>query len=152
MYSSVQWLLPNCTLAMQTQVCQTESKRNCTERDLIIKLRTGVSAERVDAAKRLGESRAKSAVPQLIHALEDKNQYVRSWAAWALGEIKDRRAIDPLINSLDKYLRLAKTDYFGKETKCITSLYLALESITGKKYGRNIEKWKNYQKETKEEE
>jgi len=41
------------------------------------------------------------AVQSLIRALEDKNKQVRSGAAWALGEIKDKRAVGPLIRALE---------------------------------------------------
>lgn len=41
------------------------------------------------------------AVESLIRALEDKNKQVRSGAAWALGEIKDKRAVGPLIRALE---------------------------------------------------
>jgi HEAT repeat protein len=132
---------------MQSVGLEEEPKATNRLCDIILKLQTGGPAEKVDAARRLGESKAKSAVPQLIRALNDKNQHVRSWAAWALGEIKDTRAIDPLVRPLEKHLRLAKTDYAHLETKCINAMYLALESITGKKYGWDIEKWKSYQKE-----
>jgi HEAT repeat protein len=37
----------------------------------------------------------------LIAALKDNNSTVRWCAAWALGEIKDTRAIGPLIEALE---------------------------------------------------
>lgn len=52
---------------------------------------------RVVAARRLGELRAKSAVPDLIEALEERDPYLRTNAAWALGEIGNPAAISALI-------------------------------------------------------
>ncbi len=46
---------------------------------------------------------AKSAVIPLISLLdEEKESNIRDWAAWALGEIGDTRAIKPLVNALKK--------------------------------------------------
>ena len=39
-------------------------------------------------------------VEGLIRALKDKDRHVRSWAARALGEIGDKRAVGPLIKAL----------------------------------------------------
>ena len=93
---------------------------------------------------RLGERKAKWAVPQLISALEDENQYVRGWSAWALGEIKDPEGVEPLIQALEKHLKMAESDRLEEQTKCIPDLYVALEAITGKKYGMDVKKWKEF--------
>ena len=48
---------------------------------------------------------AKAAVIPLISLLDEekeKESNIRDWAAWALGEIGDKRAIKPLINALKK--------------------------------------------------
>jgi HEAT repeat protein len=79
-------------------------------------------------------------------AIEDKNQYVRAWAAWALAEIGDRTSVAPLVQALEKNLKLAEHDMLMNESKSIPDLYLALESITGQKHGFDVEKWKEYLK------
>ena len=61
-----------------------------------------------------------------------------------MGKLKDQQAIDPLINALEKHLKMVKTDIFMDETKCIADMYLALEAITGERNGLDIEKWKAY--------
>ncbi|HEV3236859.1 MAG TPA: HEAT repeat domain-containing protein, partial [Gemmataceae bacterium] len=71
--------------------------------NLVSKLVSGDSSQRMDAAKRLGEKKGKVGIDELIASLNDKNQYVRGWAAWALGEIGTQRAVDPLIAALAKY-------------------------------------------------
>ncbi len=109
-------------------------------------LKSGNPEERMCAAARLAEARVRAAVPALIEALDDKNQYVRSWAAGALGQIGDSRALQPLIKALEKYLKISETDILDQESKCVTDIYLALESITGKKFGMDVQKWKEYAK------
>src|SRR2546422_730478 len=63
-------------------------------------------SQRLEAAWRLGRKKVKEAVPSLIKALDDPDQIVRGMAAWALGEIGDRAAIDPLIDSLEKHIAM----------------------------------------------
>ena len=48
----------------------------------------------------MGEREDRGAVPALISALKDEEPEVRAIAAWALGEIKDSRALSPLIDSM----------------------------------------------------
>ena len=48
----------------------------------------------------LGKIQSSSSVPILIDALSDKNKDVRNNAAWALGQIKDERAVPELIRLL----------------------------------------------------
>ena len=50
----------------------------------------------IQALKEIGAP----AVTPLIAALKDEKSYVRAAAAWALGEIKDPRAVEPLIAAL----------------------------------------------------
>ena len=44
----------------------------------------------------LGNSRRREAVPALRAALQDESPLVRSHAAWALGQIRDREAMNLL--------------------------------------------------------
>jgi len=55
---------------------------------------------RAAAAAFQGRLADKGAVPALIKALNDQNQYVRGAAAAALGKIKDTRAVKPLCKAL----------------------------------------------------
>lgn len=66
-----------------------------------------------DALSEIGEV----AVPELIDALEHKKVRVRRGAAYALGNIKDKRAVDPLIKLLrdrNKYVRRSAVSALGK--------------------------------------
>lgn len=77
------------------------------------------------------------AVDELIHALKttDNWQYAK-----ALGAIKDKRAIEPLIEKWNENNTSPLKDVIAE----------SLENITGQKFGDNKEKWKNwYKKEGK---
>jgi HEAT repeat protein len=63
-------------------------------------LETGRYCEKYEAAKLLGTMKANEAVPLLIEALKDSGLFVRERAAFALGEIGDKRAVPPLIELL----------------------------------------------------
>ncbi|MFO7991691.1 MAG: HEAT repeat domain-containing protein [Thermoplasmata archaeon] len=67
---------------------------------LLNMLRVGDVDERAESAKALGLLDEKSAVQDLIKALEDEEAGVRANAALALGQIGDERAMEPLINAL----------------------------------------------------
>ncbi len=58
-------------------------------------------ATKLRAFRLLGRLKANLAVPLLIEGLKDRKPEIRSMAAWALGEIGDRRAISALEASLD---------------------------------------------------
>jgi hypothetical protein len=135
-----------CHAVFQQGMLIASDPRITAMRRDIMALESGNAAERAGAAERLGQTRREEAVPSLIAVLDDPNPSVRAWAAWALGKIKSPHAIEPLIRSLDKHLKLAKGKMTTtQETRCITDFYLALESITGKKHGMDINKWKEYQ-------
>lgn len=56
---------------------------------------------RVSAAYALGRNPSDSAVLPLIHQFnQDWNGYVRKGVVWALGNCRDRRVLDPLVNAL----------------------------------------------------
>src|SRR2546423_5806890 len=66
-------------------------------------LRLGpTAADRAEAARRLGRSHSRVAVTYLIDALDDAAPEVRLAAVEALGEIRDRAAIEPLQSLLDR--------------------------------------------------
>ena len=69
----------------------------------------------------------------LISALKDEDRDVRDAAARALGELKDPRAVEPLITALkdeDGDVRQAAVE--------------ALEKITGKNFGEDEAKWRDW--------
>src|SRR5262245_18895796 len=72
----------------------------------------GTTAQRMHAARRLGEKRDHRAVALLIKSLSDPNLYVRGWAAWALGEIGDPVALPALNQVIAKYKLLIAKDGF----------------------------------------
>lgn len=56
---------------------------------------------RVSAAYGLGRNPSPTAVEPLIHQLQqDWNGYVRKGIVWALGNCRDRRSLDPLVDAL----------------------------------------------------
>lgn len=79
---------------------------------------------------------AQRAVPDFINTLKDKDLEARRIAAWALGEIKNRQAIEPLILALkDENVRWDSAE--------------ALKKITGEDFGTEYDKWKNWWKDNK---
>ncbi len=72
---------------------------------------------RKEAVVALGHAKARRAVPDLLMRLQrDSSMAVRCAAAWALGEIRDARAVDALheaMNSEDVALRLHATKALG---------------------------------------
>ncbi len=70
---------------------------------LLTRALTDPSAQvRQEAARALGRLHRSEAVPALLTALKkDSDKNVRFYAAWALGEIKDPRAVDVLLQALN---------------------------------------------------
>jgi HEAT repeat protein len=121
--------------------------------ELTTSLRSSHPSERIDAARRLGELRAKEGVPSLIKVIKyDPAQSVRSWAAWALGEIGDPLAVEPLIQALvidEAHLKDENSSNYGR---VITSYCLALKKLTGKDHGFDSAKWQEWWQEAQAEE
>jgi hypothetical protein len=68
---------------------------------IITEIKTGKKPEdRKNALKALSMVRGSEAVDPLITALEDENRYIRSAAAYALGNIGDARAVKPLLKGV----------------------------------------------------
>ena len=76
---------------------------------------------------------AKQAVPALIESLKDEHRVVRHYAAGALADIQDYRAILPLIDALS---------HSDSETR--SSVQKALVRIAGKGHGFNQAKWRKW--------
>ena len=84
-----------------------------------------------DALAMIGEP----AVEPLIAALEKKDANLRQLAAWALGQIGDTRAVEPLIPVLSsRYHDRAATRK-------------ALRAITGKDFGEDVGRWQEWWRE-----
>ena len=79
----------------------------------------------------VGKLRARAAVNALIPHLKSDSQPIRCNAAEALGLIKDKGAVDPLINAL-------RTE---KNEAVIHDQIKALQIITGRRLGSNPSKW-----------
>ena len=95
-----------------------------------------------EAAKALGKinpkwmetEEAKRKVPEFISALKDSDWMVRQAAAYALGEIKDPRAVKPLISALNDShwsVRQAAAEALGKikDPRAVELLISALKDV-----------------------
>jgi len=116
------------------------------------------------AAKILRELGDLYAVEPLISALKDKNWRVREWAVEALGVLKDPRAVEPLIFALkdeSQVIRVAVAKVLRelKDLRAVEPLIsalkdedgvvrfwaaAALEKITGKNFGKDEAKWRDW--------
>jgi HEAT repeat protein len=100
---------------------------------LIVDLKDENPNIRSDAAEQLGKTGNSHAVVPLTTVLETDNVWsVRKWAAWALGEINDRRAFDPLIRALqhmDWIIRVKAAEVLGKigDSSAVEPLISALQ-------------------------
>ena len=112
-------------------------------------LGNGSDTARMDAAKHLGEMKTRRAVACLIKALDDPQPYVRGWAAWALEQIGDPSAIDPLIGALVKYERPTGPLAY-KQLKCLPDFVAALKKLTGQDFGFDSARWLEWNRRRKE--
>jgi HEAT repeat protein len=101
---------------------------------LIAELKGG---DALGAADALGMLRDRKAVTPLIGLLSNDSQPIRCRVAESLGNIGDESAVDPLINLL-KDKDDAVRDYAQK----------ALREITGKRFGEDYEKWRQWYHQT----
>jgi HEAT repeat protein len=77
-----------------------------------------ILANVIAALARIGD---KGAVPALIEATRHPDPFVRHGAAWALGELRDRRAIPALRALLQDTVKPESWDWSGPSMQ--TSLY-----------------------------
>jgi HEAT repeat protein len=103
-------------------------------------LASGTIEEKIDSAMWLGKKRSRAGVGALVRALDDPNQSVRAWSVWALGEIGDRSTVRPILEALKRSKRIADNEIIVDMSKCLPDFYTALEKLTGKRYGRHVEK------------
>ena len=87
----------------------------------------------------LGKVKDSRAVDALIKALNHKDFGVRVGAADALGEMKELKAIEPLITALK-----------DNEEEIRDSFANALKNITGKDFGKDPEKWREWWNQNKD--
>jgi HEAT repeat protein len=126
---------------------------------------THVQAWAQDALVAMGEP----AVEHLIIAIRDKDINVRANAAFALGRIKDNRAMEPLIVALkdeDAFVRRSAEIALAwvKDPRAVEPLiealkdkdtYVqqfaakALKAITGQNFGQNPAKWQEWWEKNK---
>ena len=113
---------------------------------------------------------AKDEVQRLIDDLKDSSWQIRWYAASALGEMKETRAVEPLIGILknDKqgYVRAMAAWALGeiKDRRAVEPLIgaitdesndvtkaapLALKEITGQDFGKDPAKWKEWWEKNK---
>jgi hypothetical protein len=147
--SSPNALVPSAFLAQSGENCRIHVEANKQNQNITV-LMTGGVQQRIMAAQKLGEDRDRQAVPALIKSLKDPNLAVRGYAAWALGKIKDDSAVEPLIEALQERMDAVREQKIKRAGKGILTTSNALESITGEKYGFDVEKWKDYVKRVKE--
>ena len=116
------------------------------------------------------EAKDPNEVDRLIGDLKDTSWQIRWYAASALGEIKDPRAVEPLIATLknDKngYVRAMAAWALGeiKDPRAVEPLIaalsdeshgvrksapLALREITGKDFGKDPAKWQKWWEKNK---
>lgn len=82
-------------------VALQESNTETGSAPLMAQLRDKDPGKRTAAVKKLGQARARDAVPALSELLvHDPDPVVRATSAYALGVIKDPRAAEPLLTSL----------------------------------------------------
>jgi len=85
--------------------------------DLILDLKSQAVFVRKTAIMQLEKKKAMVAVPALVELLADPEATIRGCTAWALGELKDKRAQSGLARSLmdmDSSVRRAAAQALGK--------------------------------------
>jgi HEAT repeat protein len=87
---------------------------------------------RAEAARKLGDSKEKKAVPALIKALADENWSVRIEAGKALGAIVHPAAIEPLAATLAYLPKAAKARRGGSDKGFEAAQYEALATALGR--------------------
>lgn len=91
---------------------------------------------REQAIVALGKKQVKQAVPKLIDALKDPNEQISLSAVRALGDIRDRQAIEPV-------QRLYNRDYATFVVYWIREAQdTALKKLTGEKESRSDQEWR----------
>ena len=102
---------------------------------LVDMLNTGAADRKVAAAKALGKAGAlhgdASIIPPLLNALKTDDLVLKTEVVWALGQLPDRRAYEPLVE-LQRSLRNVRTsDRTSQEGKLWDAVLYALKQLDG---------------------
>jgi HEAT repeats/PBS lyase HEAT-like repeat len=101
---------------------------------LVAMLKTSPPDRKVAAAKALGKVGAlhgdASIVPPLLEALNTDDLLLKTEVVWALGQLPDRRAYEPLA-ALQRSLRSARTDRGSQEGKLWEALNYSIKQLDG---------------------
>ena len=140
-----------------------DHSRETTEALVESVLHDGDGDVRANVARVLVTYKEKDTVPALITVLEsDPKTAARDNAAWALGQIGDRRAIQPLIEALndrETWVRLRAVgalkrlkakeaipelvEVVGDSNSVVRERAVqTLQALTGKKIGEDVARWK----------
>lgn len=136
------------------------------DHQLIEVLNNGDATERGRAIYCLGKRKVVAAVPSLIRSLSgDTDEHVKASSAWALAQVKDKKACAALKTALHDSVnvQLETIDALG-EIGCPDSIPLilpflkidetsydaayALRLLTGKNFGENYSKWHAWYKKS----
>src|ERR1700685_329797 len=99
-------------------------------KESLVRLKSTDPEVRIASARFLGEKKIKGAVPLLLKSLSDDEEWaVRSWVAWALGEIDHKSAIDPIIVALEKSEKILSMDSESREGGAIVQYNVALRKL-----------------------
>ncbi|HSB45128.1 MAG TPA: HEAT repeat domain-containing protein [Nitrospira sp.] len=101
---------------------------------LISMLKTGSPDQKVVAAKALGKVGAlhgdASIIPPLLEALNTDDLVLKTEVVWALGQLPDRRAYEPLV-ALQRSLRNVRTDRGSQEGKLWEAVNYSIKQLDG---------------------
>jgi hypothetical protein len=122
---------------------------NTEEEGYLKLLQSEDSKERHMALIYFGERKSKRAFPHLIRALDDEVPSIRGRAAWALGEIGDRAAVRPIVTALKRSCKETMDDPLARDD-FLVAMFVALETLTGERFGYDLEKWEAYVRENKD--
>lgn len=112
---------------------------------------------RLNAALALEKIKEPGSVKCLTAALEDKDSRVTEYVAGALGEIRDKSAVEPLFNCLIKLRKEGPPEHTARQTggsPAENSVYEAILKITGKEltYPDLMKWWKKNKDSWREKE
>jgi HEAT repeat protein len=93
------------------------------------------------AARALGRQKTPAAAARLIELLRDKDRGVVSEACGALGQLKDRTAIEPLVDLIERAVKELR------DNDVRLAAGQALEAITGREHGPFEQRWRKDLKE-----
>ena len=138
------WLYNPAVAAAQYPDSASDQRTQRPLENAIANLKDSNPAVREQAAEELGKARQAGAVDALISVLQyDDVWSVRKSAAWALGEIRDDRALVPLMRAMshkDWIIRFKVIEALGKlgDRRAAALLTEALQDENSRVYGEAI--------------